>query len=1142
MKFNRILIANRGEIAIRIARAASDLGLHTVAIFSEDDVRSLHTRMADEVYRLAGHGVSAYLDIDSMIQAAKNTQCEAIHPGYGFLAENGMFARRCQEAGLTFIGPTVELLELFGDKGRARVAAAAADVPIVRGINQAVSVDEAQDFFTSLDPGSGMMIKAVAGGGGRGARAITQLDEIEAAYIRCQSEALSAFGKGDLYVEELIYPARHIEVQILGDLNGTVMNLGERDCSLQRRYQKMVEIAPAPNLPEKLRSDIIDAAMRLAKSVSYTNLGTIEFLVKMNPSAEDLPFAFIEANARLQVEHTVTEAVTGVDLVQTQICLAAGESLHALGLETPDIDKPRGYAIQTRINMETLTADGSIRPAGGTLSAYEVPGGTGVRTDGFGYSGYETNPAFDSLLAKLIVHTPSTDFARVLSRTTRALNEFRIEGIATSIPFLQNLLEHPDVVSWQVHTRFVEENLTRLTQFDPTIQSRYFSTTQPQLNEQPDIRSAGLAGAQIDTLDPLALFSHDQAVKRAQSESRSEAETAAPELAGPDGTIGLPVPIQGTIVSVMVAEGDRINRGQPLAVLEAMKMEHVISADHSGTIRRTTLAVGDVIREGYPLFFIETSEHQTDADEVANTIDLDYIRPDLEETYQRHAYTLDENRPEAVARRRKTGQRTARENIADLCDPDSFVEFGPLVVAAQRARREEEWLRQHTPADGLVAGIGTINGALFDAQEARCIAIAYDYTVFAGTQGKHNHYKQDRMFHMAQSSRLPLVIFTEGGGGRPGDTDGISPVNMDCYTFTQFSKLSGLVPLVGVNSGRCFAGNTALLACCDVIIATANSTIGMGGPAMIEGGGLGIYTPEEVGPMSIQVPNGVVDILVEDEEAAVATAKKYLSYFQGPITDWESPDQRILRHIIPENRVRMYNVQDIIETLADRDSVLEIRKDFGIGMITAFIRIEGRPLGLIANNPHHLSGAIDSDAADKGARFLQLCDAFDLPVVSLMDCPGIMVGPEVEATALVRHSARLFNTGANLSVPLFGLILRKAYGLGVLTMCGGSSLEPFFTAAWPTAEFAGMNIEGAVKLGYRNELAAIEDPEERRIKYDAMVAESYENARALHAASYFGIDDVIDPADSRRWIMAGLRSVPSPPPRTGKKRPYVDTW
>ena len=398
------------------------------------------------------------------------------------------------------------------------------------------------------------------------------------------------------------------------------------------------------------------------------------------------------------------------------------------------------------------------------------------------------------------------------------------------------------------------------------------------------------------------------------------------------------------------------------------------------------------------------------------------------------------------------------------------------------------------------------------------------------------------MYELAHRFKLPVVLFAEGGGGRPGDTDGARAVGMDTTTFTPWSQLSGLVPMVGITSGRCFAGNTALLACCDVIIATANSTIAMGGPAMIEGGGLGIYTPEEVGPMSFQVPNGVVDILVEDEAEAVTVAKKYLSYFQGSIGDREAHDQRPMRHIVPENRVRMYDVREVIQRLADKDSVLEIRKEFGIGIITAFVRIEGQPLGLIANNPHHLAGAIDSDAADKCARFLQLCDAFDLPIISLMDCPGLMVGPEVEKTALVRHCGRLFNTGANLSVPMFGVILRKAYGLGVQAMCGGSSSVPFFTVAWPTAEFAGMNIEGAVKLGYRKELADIEDPEERLNKYESMVAQSYERARAVNAVSYYGIDDVIDPADSRRWIVSGLRSLPPTPPRTGKKRPYIDTW
>ena len=316
----------------------------------------------------------------------------------------------------------------------------------------------------------------------------------------------------------------------------------------------------------------------------------------------------------------------------------------------------------------------------------------------------------------------------------------------------------------------------------------------------------------------------------------------------------------------------------------------------------------------------------------------------------------------------------------------------------------------------------------------------------------------------------------------------------------------------------------------------------MGGPAMIEGGGLGVFTPDQVGPMDVQVPNGVVDLLVEDDAEATRMARKYLSYFQGRTDNWEAHDQRQLRHLVPEDRKRMYQVREVIERLADVDSVLELRREFGLGMITAFIRIEGRPLGLIANNPHHLAGAIDSDGADKGARFLQLCDAFDLPVLSLMDCPGIMVGPEVEKTALVRHCCRLFNTGANLSVPIFGVILRKAYGLGVQAMCGGGSQVPFFVVAWPTAEFAGMNIEGSIKLGFRNELAAIEDPEQRLSRYQEMVERAYDNARAVNAASYYGVDDVIDPAETRRWIAEGLRALPPPGPRQGKKRPCIDTW
>jgi len=419
----------------------------------------------------------------------------------------------------------------------------------------------------------------------------------------------------------------------------------------------------------------------------------------------------------------------------------------------------------------------------------------------------------------------------------------------------------------------------------------------------------------VDSSDPLALFAHDAQVKNNRA-AGSEIEEPLPNLIGPDGSAGLVAPIQGTIVSISVSVGDEVQRGGQVAVLEAMKMEHVITADRSGIVRAISMSVGDVVREGYPIVFIEEADVEGGIAETHEEVDLDEIRGDLQEVNERRAYIFDENRPEAVARRRKKGQRTPRENIEHLLDEGSFKEFGPLVVAAQRSRRTVEWLRERTPADGLIAGIGSVNGEFFNEERSRVIAVHYDYTVFAGTQGGRGHYKQDRMYELAHRYMLPIILFSEGGGGRPGDT------------------------------GK------------------------EGGPAMIEGGGLGVYTPEEVGPMSFQVPNGVVDILVRDEEAAVETAKKYLSYFQGTVTRWESHDQRIMRRLIPENRVRMYDMRKVIETLADKG------------------------MGLIANNPHHLAGAIDSDGADKGSRFLQLCDAFDIPVISLMDCPGIMVGPD----------------------------------------------------------------------------------------------------------------------------------------------------
>ncbi len=1090
MPFSALLIANRGEIAIRIAQACADLGIRSVAVYAEDDSACLHTRKADQAVALAGRGPTAYLDMDQLIAIAREQGCTAIHPGYGFLAENAEFARRCQAAGLTFVGPTPETLQLFGNKAAARALAERCAVPLVPGINQAVTLEQAADFLA--EHGS-VMLKALAGGGGRGMRAVDEPAQLAEAFARCASEAQGAFGSGALYVEKRVRRARHIEVQVLGDGSGAVSHLWERDCSLQRRHQKLVEIAPSPDLDAATREAIIASALRLAAEVQYRGIGTFEFLLDLDQPGR---FYFMEANPRVQVEHTVTEQVTGVDLLHTQLHLAAGKSLAELNLLTPPT--PNGYAVQVRLNLETLLADGTARPAAGVLGAYQPPSGPGLRVDGCGYAGYAVSPAYDSLIAKLIAS--ASDYPGALRRAYRGLCEFRLEGVASNLHLLQNLLQRDEVIANQVDTTYVERHLGELL-------------------------------APREQAHPHRYFASD-----------TSAQSARASLDAPPGTLALNAPSAGVLVSLAVAEGDAVAAGQRIAVLEAMKMEFEVKAEHSGIVRALAVAPGEAIGEGQALAFLEPAEVDGLDSHGEQAIDLAHIRADLAEVLERHARLTDARRPEAVAKRRKTGQRTVRENLADLLDDGSFIEYGAMALAAQRRRRSPEELLELSPADGLVAGIGTVNAARFGSEAARCMAIAYDYTVFAGTQGVMNHKKTDRMLALAEQWRLPVVLFAEGGGGRPGDTDFVGVAGLDCHTFVAMAKLSGLVPTVGVVSGRCFAGNAALLGCCDVIIATRNASIGMAGPAMIEGGGLGSFTPEQVGPTSVQGPNGVIDVLVEDEAAAVAMAKQYLGYFQGPVSDWQCSDPRELRQVIPENRLRVYDIRRVIELLADDGSVLELRRQFAPGLITALIRIEGKPFGLIANNPAHLGGAIDAVAGDKAARFLQLCEAHDLPIVSLCDTPGFMVGPQAEQQATVRHVSRLFVTAASLTVPFFTLVLRKGYGLGAQAMAAGSFHSPLFTAAWPSGEFGAMGLEGAVRLGFAKELAAQPDEAARQALFDKLVAKAYDNGKALNMASYLEIDAVIDPADSRAWLLRGLNAAPRPPRRNGKKRPFIDTW
>jgi acetyl-CoA carboxylase carboxyltransferase component len=603
--------------------------------------------------------------------------------------------------------------------------------------------------------------------------------------------------------------------------------------------------------------------------------------------------------------------------------------------------------------------------------------------------------------------------------------------------------------------------------------------------------------------------------------------------------LAVTAPFAGVVVTVEHPPGGIVRAGAVLVVLEAMKMEHEVVAEADGVLSRVEVAVGDAVQAGDLLAMLSATDGPPhamhDGPGIAES-DLETIRADLDAVRERHALGLDAARPEAVARRRARGRRTARESLAELVDEGTFVEYGPLLFAAQERRRAREELIASTPADGLVAGVGDIDGYA-------TVAMSYDYTVLAGTQGMRGHLKKDRLFEIAERRRLPVVLFAEGGGGRPGDVDWPIVAGLDCRAFNLFGRLSGLVPLVGIASGYCFAGNAALLGCCDVVIATEDSSIGMGGPAMIEGGGLGHFDPAEVGPIEVQHANGVVDLRVADDRAAVAAAKRYLSYFHGPVERFTAPDQRLLRQIVPEQRKRAYEVRRALEALCDEGSVLELRGGFGAGMVTALARVDGRPLGVIANDPAHLGGAIDADAADKAARFLQTCDAFGLPVLFLCDTPGFMVGPAAEQTATVRHFARLFVIGANLEIPFGTIVLRKGYGLGAQAMAGGSFKAPLFTVGWPTSEFGGMGLEGAVRLGMRRELDAIEDPEERERVFRATVAAAYEHGQGLNMAAYGEIDDVIDPADSRRWIAALF----DPPPadwrqRSSKRRVHVDAW
>jgi acetyl/propionyl-CoA carboxylase alpha subunit/acetyl-CoA carboxylase carboxyltransferase component len=1062
-----ILVANRGEIAVRVIRAARELGVGTVAVSPQDDAGSLHTRLADQAYVLPGAGTAAYLDGAQILAAARVTGATAVHPGYGFLSENAEFARRCAEAGVAFIGPTPEQLEVFGDKTRARGLAERLDVPVLPGTRSATTLDEARAFAAEHGP---VMLKALAGGGGRGMRAVLSPDDLAEAYERSRSEARQAFGNGDVYVERLVLSVRHIEVQVVGDGSGAVQHVWERDCSIQRRHQKLVEVAPSPRLDPGLRDELLQAALRLAAEVGYRSLGTFEFLV-----GED-GFWFIEANPRLQVEHTVTEEVTGVDLVATQIRLAGGAALADVGLDSPP--PVTGSSVQVRVNLETLDPDGVPHPQSGTLTAFTPPSGPGVRVDTYGYTGYRTSPRYDPLLAKVITTAP--DFRRALSRAYGALAEFQLEGVPSNIPLLQSVLHHPDVTGAQWNTAFLGHHLDELL---------------------------------------------DGAHRRVHLDRGGAVEVATAAPVAPEGTLSVSAPMQGVVVQVDVADGDEIGPGARLLVLEAMKMEHVVRATRAGRVRQVAVAPGDLVDEGSPLVFVEPDDNAGDAGpEVTHAAGEDWAA-EVAEIHRRQELAQQMGGPEKVTRQHEAGRLTVRERIGLLADPGSFAEIGALTGFADY---DDGRARSILPAN-FVAGTARLDGR-------KVVLGADDFTVRGGSGDAAIHAKQVYAEQYAREMRLPMVRLLDGasGGGsvKMATEAGFTYIPVNPAWDAVVDNLS-LVPVVAA----CLGPTVGLGAARLVMSHLAVMVEGIGqlftaGPPVVRGGTGEDLTKEELGGAAVHRRSGAVERFVRTEEEAFDLVRAFLSYlpssvFEMPpvIAGTDPADRRedFLLGAVPRDRRAPYPINPILEAVFDAGSVFPYA-EYGGATVTALARLAGHPVGVVTTDP--FKGATMSvEGAQAVTRLVDLCETFHLPIVSLTDQAGMTIGSAAERHGTIRHGARAIAAVYQARVPQAELILRRVYGVG------GAGIVNRHRAGrswgWPSGDWGSLPVQGGIEAAFRAHLMAAADPERELERLRTQLAAV---ASPFRTAEHFGVQDLIDPRDSRAllcdWVTDAYRLLP----------------
>jgi len=1105
---NRVLIANRGEIAIRIATAAQGLGMETVAVYPQADAKSLHTSVVDQACLIpaadpAASPIAAYLDIDAVVAIAQESGCDAVHPGYGFLAENATFASAVIEAGLTFVGPPPEALGLFGNKVEARKLAIEAGVPVVPGTNQRFSaIDEAR--LAAEEIGYPVMLKAAAGGGGRGMRQVFAAKDLDDGFERATSEAQAAFGDGSLFIEKLIASPRHIEVQVLGDHTGEVIHLFERDCSVQQRHQKVVEIAPAAHLDPSLRDKLLDAACTIAKAGGIQNAATVEFLV----SGDE--FWFIECNPRLQVEHTVTEQVMGIDIVETQFLLAGGNSLADLGLSQESVGKPRGYSVQARVTVTTP----------GTITGYKEPTGAGVRVDAFGYAGYTPPPQFDPLLAKVIgTSGAQRSLKSALARTRRALEDFHLVGVGTNIGLLAAILEHDAVQEGSATTHLLADNpdLTAAAKLTPRV-AGLLSTAEANAGRRisPTPNLEGGAGASSG-------------------------------LAVADGQQGVASPSAGTVVELVVAEGDTVAAGSPILVLSAMKMETVLTAPVAGTVAAVqTLGAGDPVQAGQVVAVLVPAA-------TGATSDTDQQGPwaetlaEIQTLKDLAAARLGpESTEPGVVRQRNRNKLTCRQRIDLLLDQGSFREIGS--AAGFASYDADGNIVAFTPANH-VGGTGTIDNR-------PVVVTADDFTSRGGHSdgaiGAKSTYL-DRLSLQLMHPKIRLLDGSSGGGsvasmvpqqaqdgeskakessgaitpGRPrvaGTGGSFLPGHLGSTLFTE--QLA-TVPVVNMLLGSVvgLGAAKAVLGHFSVMVKDIAQLFVAGPPVVSHAVGYDI-TKEDLGGWHIHCTNGSVDNLAHSEEEAMEMAQRFLSYL--PRNVYEAPPVAALPSgdrvdraegelglIIPRSRTTTFDIRRTIELLADRDSFFEIGPYWGTDQVTGFVRFNGYPMGVIASDSRHENGgALTADGCRKLTRHLDLCDLFHLPVLNLVDNPGFAVGVEHEITSTIRKGGEWMVAFAQTKVPIFTVIMRRSFGVAGNNFATPRA-EPSYRVVWPSADVGGIPPEGGIEAAYKRQLAEADDPAALRAELNARI----ESARGpLGPLSRFEMEELVDPRSTRQLV------------------------